>query len=72
MKKGTAEWLELANRDLEAASILVQNEYVYIDSRYPSGLGVLPSGFPTKKDADELLKIAQTVYKEIIRRITHK
>jgi len=133
MKKGTAEWLELANRDLEAASILVQNEYVantvlfhsqqciekclkaileesdisvpkihsvvklyaiitdqtsyfislteeeldlvdlvYIDSRYPSGLGVLPSGFPTRKDADELLKIAQTVHKEIIRGITNK
>jgi hypothetical protein len=28
MKKGTKEWLEFAKRDLEAAKILVKNEYV--------------------------------------------
>ena len=37
---------------------------VYVDTRYPSGIGLLPSGFPTKEDAQKLLKIAQKVYRE--------
>ncbi len=40
-------------------------DLVYIDSRYPSGLGMLPSGFPSREDAAQILRIAQTVYKEI-------
>ncbi len=35
---------------------------VYIDTRYPSGLGLLPAGFPTKTDARELLEIAEKVF----------
>ena len=42
---------------------------VYIDTRYPSGLGLLPSGFPTKEDAREILGIAEKVYKEISKRL---
>jgi HEPN domain-containing protein len=42
---------------------------VYIDTRYPSGLGLLPSGFPTKKDAREILGIAEKVYKETSKRL---
>ena len=37
---------------------------VYIDTRYPSGLGLLPSGFPTREDARDILGIAEKVYKE--------
>jgi len=130
MKKGTKEWLDFANRDLEAARLLVDNEYVsnavlfhcqqcvekclkalleesgivvphihnvvklhsllkenspvsllvtedeldlvdavYIDARYPSGIGLLPSGFPTKEDARELLRIAEKVHAETARRL---
>jgi HEPN domain-containing protein len=133
MKKGTADWMEFAKRDLEAARLLIHSEYVanivlfhsqqciekclkalleenevsvpkihsavklhtlmtdhtnhelsvseddldlvdliYIDSRYPSGLGVLPSGFPTREDARDLLKIAEAVYKEISLKLTDK
>ncbi len=132
MKKGTKEWLEFAKRDLEAAKILVKNEYVantvlfhsqqciekclkaymeensipipkihsvvklhalitehteislsvseedldlvdlvYIDTRYPSGLGLLPSGFPIKEDAVELINIAKAVYFEIDELLAH-
>jgi HEPN domain-containing protein len=132
MKKGTKEWLAFAERDLEAARILVENEYVsnavlfhcqqcvekclkavleengipvphihsavklhsllkeaspesllmteddldlvdavYIDTRYPSGIGLLPSGFPTKEDAQELLKIAEAIHAETVRRVGH-
>ena len=42
---------------------------VYIDTRYPSGLGLLPSGFPTKEDAREILGIAEKVYKETSKRL---
>ena len=130
MKKGTKEWLDFANRDLEAARLLVDNEYVsnavlfhcqqcvekclkalleesgivvphihnvvklhsllkenspisllvnedeldlvdavYIDARYPSGIGLLPSGFPTKEDARELIRIAEKVHAETARRL---
>ena len=125
MKKAARAWLDFAHRDLEAAKLLVHNEYVsnvvlfhsqqcvekclkalleengipvphihsivklnsvlaeeteisipliedemdlvdavYIDTRYPSGLGLLPSGFPTKEDAKEMLDIAERVYEE--------
>lgn len=125
MKKTTRAWVDFAHRDLEAARLLADNEYVsnavlfhsqqcvekclkalleqnrvpvphihsvvklysvlkkeaeislslkddeldlvdavYIDTRYPSGLGLLPFGFPTREDARELLEIAEKVFKE--------
>ena len=130
MKNSTKEWLSFSNRDLEAARLLVDNEYVsnavlfhcqqvvekclkalleennipaphihsvvklhsllkensmislsltedlldlvdavYIDARYPSGIGLLPSGFPTKEDALELLRIAEAVYADTVGRL---
>jgi HEPN domain-containing protein len=42
---------------------------VYIDTRYPSGLGLLPSGFPTKEDAGEILGIVEKVFKETSKRL---
>ena len=38
---------------------------IYIDTRYPSGLGLLPSGFPTKEVATEVLKIAKRIYDKV-------
>lgn len=43
---------------------------VYIDTRYPSSLGLLPSGLPTRDDAQELLEIAEKVYKEIAEKLS--
>ena len=42
---------------------------VYIDTRYPTGLGLLPSGFPTKEDANAILRIAEKFYKEKSKRL---
>ena len=39
---------------------------IYIDSRYPGTYSILPSGFPTNKDAKRILQIAEIVYEEII------
>ncbi len=38
---------------------------IYIDSRYPSSVGILPSGFPGKEEAEECLRIATKVFKLI-------
>ena len=43
---------------------------VYIDTRYPSSLGLLPSGLPTRDDAQELFEIAEKVYEEIAERLS--
>jgi HEPN domain-containing protein len=43
---------------------------VYIDTRYPSGIGLLPSGFLAKEDARGLLKIAEKVYRETVTRLS--
>ncbi len=37
---------------------------IYIDTRYPGSFGLLPTGFPTKEQAEEILKIAERVYLE--------
>ena len=123
MKAGTKAWIEYARRDLEAARILLKDEYVansvifhsqqcvekclkafleeenipvpkthsiiklysliyettreklsldeeeldlidivYIDTRYPSGMALLPSGFPSKEEADSLFEIASNIF----------
>ncbi len=127
MKDGTKSWIAFADRDIEAAKSLLENEYVanvvlfhcqqciekclnaileehgmqvpkvhsvvrlfgfitenlelgfeidedalnlvddiYIDTRYPSGLGLLPAGFPSKEEADEVLRIAKKIYVNVL------
>jgi HEPN domain-containing protein len=39
---------------------------IYIDTRYPTGLGLLPSGFPSKKEAAEVLKITENIYDNVM------
>ncbi|MBN1927475.1 MAG: HEPN domain-containing protein [Prolixibacteraceae bacterium] len=38
---------------------------VYINSRYPGEIGIIPSGKPTLEEAMELFEIAQNIYKMI-------
>jgi len=40
---------------------------LYIDSRYPGDLGLLPYGQPTLVDAKEFYESAQTVFDEVCR-----
>lgn len=45
---------------------------IYIDTRYPSGLGLLPSGFPSKQEAAEVLKIAENIYDNALLYLSRK
>ena len=133
MKDGTKSWIAFADRDLEAAKSLLENEYVanvvlfhcqqciekclkaifeeheiqvpkihsvvrlfgiinenielkfkidedalnlvddiYIDTRYPTGIGLLPFGFPSKEEASGVLKIAKNIYNNVILYLTRK
>ena len=39
---------------------------IYIESRYPPDIGLLPSGEPTKDDADRAINISRNLYHYII------
>jgi len=58
------ENLELGFEIDEDALNLVDD--IYIDTRYPSGLGLLPTGFPSQEEANEVLKIAKKVYDNVL------
>ncbi len=45
--------------------IFDQINELYIDSRYPTDLGLLPDGKPSKEIAVEFFKIATTIFEEI-------
>ncbi len=38
---------------------------IYLDTRYPSDLGLLPTGLPTKEDAEEIFQIASDIVQKI-------
>lgn len=38
---------------------------VYIDTRYPSGNGLLPTGDPTAEDAKSILSKAEKIYEDL-------
>jgi HEPN domain-containing protein len=44
-------------------------DQVYLDSRYPGGLGLLPHGFPLKEEANEALGIARRILETVMRSI---
>jgi len=39
---------------------------IYIETRYPSDIGLLPSGFPTKNDFIRYFEIAKDIFNKII------
>ncbi len=47
-------------------------DLVYIDTRYPGGLGLLPSGFPTYQDAMGIFATAEKVYERISSDLTYE
>ncbi len=46
----------------EGANFLSQ---VYVESRYPLDIGLLPYGEPTKEDAEKALDIAERIFTEV-------
>jgi HEPN domain-containing protein len=47
--------------------ILTDLDDLYIESRYPGELGLLPNGKPTRADAQRFYQFAQSLYEEIKR-----
>jgi len=46
-------------------NIIKRLDEVYISSRYPGDLGLLPSGKPTIQDAKELFDFADALYRKV-------
>ena len=46
-------------------TILEKLDKLYVDSRYPGDLGLLPNGKPSSEDAKEFLNVAQEIYTAI-------
>ncbi len=53
---------ELIEADIDMA-ILTDLDDLYIESRYPGQLGLLPDGMPTLADAKEFYEFAKDIYK---------
>ncbi|MBN2316501.1 MAG: HEPN domain-containing protein [Sedimentisphaerales bacterium] len=47
--------------------ILTDLDGLYVESRYPGELGLLPNGKPTLADAQQFYAFAQNVYRQIER-----
>lgn len=45
--------------------ILTDLDDLYIESRYPGALGLLPNGRPTREDAERFYRFAQNLYQQI-------
>lgn len=50
--------------DQESLNLL---DEVYIDSRYPSDLGLLPSGIATKEEARQIYQKAVNIYDKVLK-----
>jgi len=48
--------------DIEILEIL---DLLYIESRYPGDMGLLPHGKPTQKDAEEFYTMAKDIFEQI-------
>jgi len=45
--------------------ILTDLDDLYIESRYPGALGLLPNGRPTREDAERFYRFAKDLYQQI-------
>jgi HEPN domain-containing protein len=57
---------DLARLDVDA-QILTDLDGLYLESRYPGELGLLPNGKPTRADAEQFHRCAQNVYEQVKR-----
>ncbi len=59
---------DLISMDVDTG-VLTDLDDLYIESRYPGELGLLPSGKPTLADAREFFDIAKSLYDQTIREL---
>jgi len=55
-----------ANNDHEIVQIL---DSLYIESRYPVDVGLLPDGKPTQEDADKFFGFAILIYRAVKKKL---
>jgi len=55
---------KIINIEQESLGLL---DEIYIDSRYPSDIGLLPSGIATKDEARQIYVMAVNIYEKIIK-----
>ncbi|MFP4461736.1 MAG: HEPN domain-containing protein [Thermotogota bacterium] len=48
-------------------NILDTLNLLYIESRYPTDLGLLPNGKPDKEEAEEFFVFAKTIYSKVLK-----
>jgi len=60
LKDKVEEYLQIDNED-----ILEDLNALYIESRYPGDMGLLPSGKPTHDEAEEFYKFARQIFDEV-------
>ena len=59
------ELVEPHGVEISDSDMLGRLDQLYTDSRYPSDMGLLPYGKPTKEDARAFYDFAVTVYRQI-------
>jgi HEPN domain-containing protein len=51
---------KIKDLELDESKLMIINE-VYIESRYPGDLGLIPDGIPTKEDAMKFIEFAKEI-----------
>lgn len=51
--------------NIQEIEILEKLDELYIDSRYPGDMGLLPNGKPTLEEAKEFYSFAQSIFDEV-------
>lgn len=69
MKQTTKDWLSLAEDDLLAAKALAHE--IYIDSRYPGDLGLLPHGKPSISEIEAFIQFCENFYNRLNIQLGH-
>ncbi len=59
---------ELISLDVDA-DVLTDLDNLYLESRYPGELGLLPAGKPTLADARDFSNAAKTIYERVRQRL---
>ncbi|MCD6172184.1 MAG: HEPN domain-containing protein [Sulfurimonas sp.] len=60
LKDKVEKYIHIDNEDL-----LEDLNALYIDSRYPGDMGLLPSGKPTQQEAKEFYDFAKQIFNEV-------
>ena len=60
--------IDVCNVDLEIDDVILQTlDGLYIESRYPGEIGLLPSGSPSMSEAKEFYEFALNVFDKVCR-----